>query len=88
MKLIRTDGGGTFHNPDRLLRVKTTLKPFTETYNKILLLEDHKGTLEVYWLYDPTHFEKILLNEIWLSENELLLKHFKVVSELIEDVML
>lgn len=88
MKLIRTEGGGTFHETDRLLRVEEKLKSFPKIQSNIIMLEDHKGTLNVYWYSYPNDFEKDLLNNIWFDENEYLLNHLIFKSELINEVRL
>lgn len=74
MIIIRTDGGGTFHENERLENLRKILKiiPFQ---NLILKLHDHKGELTVLWNTEPTNEEKDILNGLWFLFAEYNIKH-------------
>ena len=74
MKILRTDGGGGSHDDERLKIVRSILNYFG-WYEHIDLLHDHKGTLTVVWINEPTENEKKHLSDIWEVMSENLIEH-------------
>jgi len=67
MILLRTDGGGSYYNDERLKIVEKHLK-FNfreELQEKIFKLHDHKGCLNVYWISNPNFEDIEYINKVW-----------------------
>jgi hypothetical protein len=74
MIIMRTDGGGTCYQNERLQQLKKVLES-TPIETNILKLHDHKGNLTVYWDGIPTTQETLYLNLLWEFFNEYIVEH-------------
>jgi hypothetical protein len=74
MKIIRTDGCGTFNENERLISLRNLFNHFG-LEDKIDLLHDHKGYLEINWIKPPTIGDLIIASRAWNGFNEYDLQH-------------
>ena len=74
MNTVRTDGSGRFENDERLTQLKQLLTHFG-LHEKIDLLHDHKGTLTVNWIEEPTIGDFIICARAWNGFNEYEINH-------------
>jgi hypothetical protein len=74
MRTVRTDGGGTFENNERLMSLKQLLNHFG-LQDKIDLLHDHKGCLTVNWTDPPTIGDLIIVGRAWNGFNDYEIDH-------------
>jgi hypothetical protein len=79
MILVRTCGGGTSHNDERLKLLKQMVEYYDSVSNNIFKLHDHKGILTVYWFKNPSENEVEILNEAWSYLGEPDINHKVVV---------
>lgn len=80
MKILRTEGGGSFTENERLEKLKTILQKIDFWENEILLLHDHKGLLTVTWLVAPHEDEKQLLKYLWVNFREYEIEHKYILN--------
>ncbi|CAB5217770.1 hypothetical protein UFOVP207_26 [uncultured Caudovirales phage] len=78
MILLRTDGGGSSFNDERLIVVKNHLKfHYRDCLNsKIFKLHDHKGCLNVFWIGLPFQEDIDYIKGVWESFCEHELTHY------------
>lgn len=86
MILLRTDGGGSSFNDERLRLVEKNLKfrYGDELQNKIFKIHDHKGDLKVYWFNLPLQQDLDFVKGVWESFGEPEINHFVSYFEFIE----
>ena len=85
MKHVRTDGSGMNYNDQRIKTLSNFIKQSgIIDDNKIDLLKDHKGDLEVYWNEMPLSHEKKSINALWEYLNEYIVTHYLVTKSIQE----
>ncbi len=89
MEILRTDGGGSYQQDERLESLRKILNVINSYHNrcdenKILKLHDHKGLLSVYWLLEPDSDQKNLLKYLWIQFGEYEIEHFFTVNDYVK----
>lgn len=85
MKHVRTDGSGMSYQNERMTALSNFIKQsHLIDDNKIDLLKDHKGDLEVHWNQMPLSYEKLSINALWEYLNEYTVTHYLVTKRLEE----
>ena len=88
MEILRTDGGGSFQQNERLESLRSVLNIISSycenRENEILKLHDHKGLLSVYWSLEPSSNEKKLLKYLWISFGEYEIEHFFTIKDYVK----
>ena len=86
MKHVRIDGSGMNYNDERIKTLSTFIKQSAIIDdNKIDILIDHKGDLEVHWNQIPLSHEKKSINALWEYLNEYIVTHY-LVTKSIEEI--
>ena len=86
MKHVRYDSSGMNYNDQRIKTLSSFIKQSgIIDDNKIDLLKDHKGDLEVYWNEMPLSHEKKSINALWEYLNEYIVTHY-LVTKSIEEI--
>jgi hypothetical protein len=76
--IYRTCGLGKYISERCNLLNKIIVENYPDLINKINHINDHKGTLNVYWSIEPNEFEKNQLLKLWDVFNEYEIEHFIV----------
>lgn len=86
MKHVRYDSSGMNYKDERIKTLSNFIKqsPVIDD-NKIDLIKDHKGNLEVYWNEMPLSYEKLSINALWEYLNEYTVYHY-LVTKSIEEI--
>jgi len=84
MEILRSDGGGRSNSDERLKCVRKKL--IHCPIEKIALIHDHKGTLNVHWLDNPSEVSIKIVELIWEAENEYCLNHYLLNPRLIREI--
>jgi hypothetical protein len=79
MIVYRTSGNDKIYNDDRLNLINQIIKDYyVYLYDKINILQDHKGLLSVYWNIQPSEDEKDFILKIWNVFHEDYIEHFVI----------
>ena len=79
MIVYRTSGNDKIYNDDRINLIHQIIKDYNVyLYDKINILQDHKGLLSVYWNVQPSEDEKDFILKIWNVFHEDYIEHFVI----------
>jgi hypothetical protein len=86
MKHVRIDSSGMNYKDERIKTLSNFIKQSNLIdENKIDILIDHKGNLEVHWNQMPLSYEKLSINALWEYLNEYTVYHY-LVTKSIEEI--
>lgn len=85
MKHVRYDSSGMNYKDERIKTLSNFIKQSALIdENKIDLIKDHKGNLEVHWNEMPLSYEKLSINALWEYLNEYTVTHYLVTKSIQE----